>query len=332
MAGGRGTRLRPVTETVPKPFVPIAGKPCIEYVLESLGKAGVTDVIATTYYRPWQLIQRLRGGNRLGLRIFYSLEDEALGTAGGVGKTRELLDSTFIVASGDVLADVDIQSLVEFHRERDAVATMALTEVPWETVSEFGVVALDDDGRIARFQEKPDREDAFSNLVNAGIYVLEPEALEAVPRGERFDFSKDLFPHLLEEGAPLFGRNLEGLWMDVGRPEDLLHASIIMAERRHGGAYHEDATVHGEAEVHRTNLYPGSRVGAGAVVEGSVVYRDATVEAGAQVRSTILCQGAVVEEGAVVEDSVLGEGARVPAKATVRGAKVDPGETAAGTS
>jgi mannose-1-phosphate guanylyltransferase len=324
MAGGRGTRLQPVTDTVPKPFVPIAGTPCIEYVLEGLADAGIADVIATTHYRPWQIIERLRGGGRYDLRIFYSLEDEALGTAGGVRKTAPLLDDTFVVASGDVLADVDVGALVDFHRDRDAVATMALTEVPWEGVSEYGVVATDEGGRIERFQEKPKQDEAFSNLVNAGIYVLEPEAIHEVPEATKFDFSKQLFPKLLEAGEPLYARAIDGLWMDVGRPEDLLQASIVMAERRHGGAYREGATVHGEATVRRSNLYQGSRVERGALVEESIVYRDASVGRNAVVRSSIVCEEAEVGEDATVEDGVVGAGARVPEGATLEDERVDP--------
>lgn len=324
MAGGRGTRLQPVTDTVPKPFVPIAGQPCIEYVLEALSGADVTDVVATTHYRPWQIIDRLRGGSRYDLRVFYSIEDEPLGTAGGVRKAAPLLDDTFVVASGDVLADVDVGALVDFHQKRGAVATMALTEVPWDEVSEFGVVATDDEGRIERFQEKPSQDEAFSNLVNAGIYVLEPEALLEVPEATKFDFSKQLFPKLLEAGEPLYARPIDGLWMDVGRPEDLIQASIVMAERRHGGAYHEDATVHGDATVHRTNLYPGSEVGSGALVEESILYRDSRVGEDATVRSSIVCEEAEVGAGATVVDSVVGAGARVPDGETLEDGSVDP--------
>lgn len=323
MAGGRGTRLRPVTDTVPKPFVPIAGKPCIEYALEGLVEAGVTDVVATTHYRPWQIIDRLRGGGRYDLRIFYSLEDEPLGTAGGVRKVAPLLDDTFVVASGDVLADVDLGALVDFHEDRGAVATMALTEVPWDEVHEFGVVATAEDGRIERFQEKPGEDEAFSNLVNAGIYVLEPEALLEVPEATKFDFSKQLFPKLLEAGDPLYAQPIDGLWMDVGRPEDLIQASIVMAERRHGGAYREGADVHGDATVRRSNLYPGSAVAAGARVEDSILYRDARVGEDATVRSSIVCEGATVGAGATLEDAVVGAGARVPDGSTLEGESVD---------
>lgn len=325
MAGGEGTRLRPLTDDVPKPFVPVAGKPAIEYGLEALVRAGFREILVTTYYKPERLIARLAGGARLGAKIFYSVEDEALGTAGGVAKARSWLDGTFAVMSGDVLADVDVAQILAFHRKAGAEATMALTEV--EDPSPFGVVDTGPDGRIRRFQEKPAREEAFSNLVNAGIYVLEPSALDLVPEGRPFDFSRDLFPRLLREDRPLYGTVQSGVWMDVGRPADLLKAASVMGARHHqatGGRYRDaTAVVAPGARVAESDLYAGARVDAGATVEGSVLYDGARVGERAAVRGSLLAAGAVVEAGATVADSVLGAGSRVPAGRRLVGARVD---------
>jgi NDP-sugar pyrophosphorylase family protein len=275
MSGGEGQRLRPVTATRPKPFVPVGDRPCIEYVIESLKRAGVKDVVLTTCYRPEALLGHLGGGERLGVRLFYSVEEKPLGTAGGVRKVASLLDDTFIVASGDVFADVDIEALIEFHRRHGGLATMALTRV--DDPSQFGVVDVDGKGQIRRFQEKPKREEAFSNLVNAGIYVLEPEVLAYVPEGEPFDFAKHLFPLLLKKGEEIFAMELDGLWIDIGRPRDLIQATAILAERAGGALLNEDADVAATAQVESSAVYSGARVGEGALVRRSIVLGGAEV-------------------------------------------------------
>lgn len=328
MAGGEGTRLRPLTLDVPKPFIRVAGKPAIEYALERLAEAGVKDIIVTTFYKPERLIDHLGGGARLGARIFYSVEDEAMGTAGGVAKCLPIIgNDTCVVLSGDVIADVDVKALLEAHRKSGAIASMALTEV--ENVSEFGIVGLDDTGRIVRFKEKPKTpEETFSKLINTGIYVLEPEALREVPQGETFDFSKQLFPKLLAAGKHIQGIRIDGFWMDVGRPADLLTASRELSARHHGGAYHDGATIDPKASVEHADLYRGAKVAAGARVSRCILYDDARVEPDAVVEDSILAPEAVVGKGATVRDCVLGRGARVASGATITGERVAPHATA----
>lgn len=329
MAGGEGTRLRPLTLDVPKPFIRVAGKPAMEYALDALVAAGIQDIIVTTFYKPERLMQTLGGGTRLGARIFYSVEDEALGTAGGVAKCLPLIgEHTTVVLSGDVIADVNVKALVDSHVKSGAVATMALTEV--DDPREYGIVGLDDTGRIVRFKEKPKtKEETFSNLVNAGIYVLSPAALHEVPQGVPFDFSKQLFPKLLESGKRLQGVRLEGFWMDVGRPADLLKASQALGQRhRNASLLEAGAKVDPKARLARTDVYAGAAVEAGAVVDDSILYDGARVEADAHVAGTILAPEAVVGRGARVTDCVLGRGARVKPGATVSGLKLQPGETA----
>jgi mannose-1-phosphate guanylyltransferase len=327
MAGGEGTRLRPLTLDVPKPFLRVAGKPAIEYALDALVAAGIQDIIVTTFYKPERLVQHLGGGARLKARIFYSVEDEAMGTAGGVAKCLPLTgDDTVVVLSGDVIADVNIKALVDAHARSGAVATMALTTV--ENPTEFGIVGLDETGRIVRFLEKPKKEEVFSNLINAGIYVLSPEALREVPPGANFDFSKNLFPKLLSSGRKLQGVTLEGFWMDVGRPSDLLKASHALGEKHHHGSLREGAKVSPQARLVRTDLYAGSAVEGNAHVEDCILYDGARVEDMAHVTGTILAPDAVIGAGARVSDCVLGRGARVKPGATLTGEKVQPGQVA----
>jgi mannose-1-phosphate guanylyltransferase / phosphomannomutase len=214
MAGGEGTRLRPLTSNQPKPMVPIVGKPCIEHIFELLRMHGLKDIVVTLAFMPQAIRSYFGDGDSLGLTIDYSVEESPLGTAGSVKLAAGKLDDTCVVISGDALCDVDLTSLIAFHRERDAAVTIGLKSV--ENPLEFGIVVIDEEGRIERFLEKPSWGQVFSDTINTGIYVLEPEVLRHVPDDRPFDFSKELFPLLLEMGRPLYGFVLDGYWQDVG--------------------------------------------------------------------------------------------------------------------
>ena len=225
MAGGEGTRLRPLTSNQPKPMVPICGKPCIEHIVELVHKHGIDDVVVTLAFMPQVIRSYLGDGSSLGVRIEYAVEEQPLGTAGSVRNAKELLDETFVVISGDALCDFDIGEIVAFHRERGALATLALKSV--DNPLEFGVVIVDDEGRIERFLEKPSWGQVFSDTINTGVYVIEPELLDRIPEGEPYDFSKQLFPELLAEGAPLYGYVVpeDKYWKDIGTIEQYREAN-----------------------------------------------------------------------------------------------------------
>ena len=214
MAGGEGTRLRPLTSNQPKPMVPIVGKPCIEHILELLRRHELNDVVVTLAFMPQAIRSYFGDGEALGMNIAYSVEDSPLGTAGSVRQAVAGGDEPVLVISGDALCDIDLTSLLAFHRERKAAVTIALKSV--ENPLEFGIVVTDSDGRIERFLEKPSWGQVFSDTINTGIYVIEPEVLRHVPAGEPYDFSKQLFPLLLEMGRPLYGYVADGYWQDVG--------------------------------------------------------------------------------------------------------------------
>src|SRR5665811_80737 len=203
MAGGQGTRLRPLTSNMPKPMVPVANKPTAQHILELLSRHGIRDVVMTVAFMP-QLIQNFFGdGSSFGMQIDYCVEEVPLGTAGSAKNAQRLLDDTFLVISGDALTDFDLTAIVDFHRTRDAMVTIALKSV--DNPLEFGVVIVDENGRIERFLEKPGWGQVFSDTINTGIYVLEPEVLDHIPPATPFDFSHQLFPRLFEERKPLFG-------------------------------------------------------------------------------------------------------------------------------
>src|SRR5438477_245374 len=224
MAGGEGTRLRPLTSNQPKPMVPIVGKPCMEHILELLREHGMTDVIVTVAFLPQAIRSYFGEGDTLGMSIGYSVEESPLGTAGSVRLAAKQLDETFLVISGDALCDVDLSALVAFHREHGAAVTIGLKSV--DNPLEFGIVVTDDEGRVERFLEKPSWGQVFSDTINTGIYVLEPEVMRHVPTDRPFDFSKELFPYLLEMGRPMYGYAMDGYWQDIGNLDQYRQANF----------------------------------------------------------------------------------------------------------
>lgn len=351
MAGGKGVRLKPLTNDLPKPMVPVGPRRCIDFVIRSLTKGGIDEVIVTTGYLSERVIRGIADGASHGVNVVYSFEDEPLGTAGGVKHVGPFLGKEpFVVASGDVLADVNIRALVlrhEENRKNGAVATIALTRVADPT--QYGIVGLGKEGRIERFKEKPRPAQVFSDLVNAGIYVVEPEVLDEIPARQPFDFSKDLWPDLLERGSPIFGELIEGFWMDVGRPEDLIQANLIVIKRegrKFAGQTHatviegkrvrlgEGVKLAGAvmlgnlvrvgegAAITDAAIHDATTLGREAVVERSLVLEDGEVGAGAAIRNSILGAGAVVGAGASLDGCVIGEGAVVDAGAVLKGARI----------
>jgi mannose-1-phosphate guanylyltransferase/phosphomannomutase len=224
MAGGEGTRLRPLTSNQPKPMVPIVGKPCMEHIIELLRRHGFEDVIVTVAFLPQAIRGYFGSGEGLGVDIGYSVEESPLGTAGSVRLAAGRLDDTFLVISGDALCDVDLTALVDAHREKGASVTIGLKAV--ENPLEFGIVVTDEDGRVERFLEKPSWGQVFSDTINTGIYVVEPEVLKHIPQDRPYDFSKELFPLLLEMGRPIYGHVFDGYWQDIGNLDQYRQANF----------------------------------------------------------------------------------------------------------
>jgi len=215
MAGGSGTRLRPLTCDLPKPMVPVMNRPIAEHIINLLKRNGVDEVIATLYYLPDIMRDYFQDGSDFGIRMTYAVEeDQPLGTAGCVKNIAELLDETFIVISGDGITDFDLQEAIRFNKSKGSKATLVLAHVP--NPVEFGVVITDPENCIKRFLEKPSTSEIFSDTVNTGTYILEPEVLDYLPPNQETEFSKDLFPLLLDKGEPMFGYVADGYWCDVG--------------------------------------------------------------------------------------------------------------------
>ncbi|MEF3308413.1 sugar phosphate nucleotidyltransferase [Paenibacillus sp. GYB004] len=230
MAGGKGTRLRPLTCQLPKPMVPLLNRPCMEYIIELLKKHGITQIGVTMQFMPEVIRSYFGDGREYGVELFYFEEESPLGTAGSVKNASAFLDERFIVISGDALTDFDLSRAIEYHRRKEALATIVLTRV--DHPLEYGVVMTDEDDKVIRFLEKPDWSEVFSDTVNTGIYVMEPEVLQWVEEGKEQDFSNDLFPLLMRRGEPLYGYAAEGYWSDIGNLTQYRQAQFDMLDRK----------------------------------------------------------------------------------------------------
>ena len=331
MAGGQGTRLMPLTATRPKPMVEVLGRPVIDFVKDSMVEAGINHIVVTTGYKGDQLEAHVSTWcEHNGLQARVNQEATPMGTAGSVGLLREAITSTCVVGSGDAIASFDIKALLEAHRANDAKVTMALWQV--DDPTQFGIVGLsatvdgEVDGNlrhgfIRRFKEKPRPEEAFSNVINAGLYILEPDVFDHVPPGEKFDFSKQLFPKLLEMGWPLYASTIDGVWFDVGQPSELLRAQHVLLEQRERLPFHVGSSF----VVTGTTMVSSSAEVAGEAMK-SVIGPRCQVEVNARVESSLLMSDVHVEDGATVTDSVLGAGVRVSSRCVLKDCVVGDGE------
>ena len=316
MAGGEGTRLRPLTSNQPKPMVPVVGKPCMEHIIELLRTHGFEDVVVTVAFLPQAIRSYFGDGENMGMRIEYSVEESPLGTAGSVRLAAGKLDDTFLVISGDALCDVDLTKLVEFHKEREASVTIGLK--PVENPLEFGIVVTDSEGRVERFLEKPSWGQVFSDTINTGIYVLEPEVLNHVPTDRPYDFSKELFPLLLEMGRPIYGLPLEGYWQDIGDLDQYRQANFdaldghvdlsIQGVRLRGNVFAGEGVefdldaVEGPAYIgNYCRISPEATVAPYSVLGNSVTLRD-----GARTSRAVIDSSTHVGTSAIVEGAVIG--------------------------
>ena len=348
MAGGEGTRLRPQTSNLPKPMLPLVGRPMMEHIISLLRRHGITDIVVTVAFLPNAIRSYFGNGSELGVRMVYATEETPLGTAGSVRNAREELTERFLVISGDVLTDINLTSLIEFHEKNSALATLALCAV--ENPLEFGIVITREDGSIERFLEKPGWGQVFSDTINTGIYVLEPEIFDVIPEGRAVDFSSEVFPTVLEAGAPLFGYVADGYWEDVGTTaaylkahEDILDgkvevdisgfelapgvylgkgSSVDPSARLDSPAFiGENCTIDEEAVIGAyTTIGANTRVSERAELRHSVIGENSYIGQAARVEGSVLGRACDLRRGARCEPgSVVGEGCLIGANAELRG-------------
>lgn len=329
MAGGSGTRLRPLTCDLPKPMVPILNRPIAEHIINLLKRHQITEVIATLHYLPDVLRDYFQDGSDFGVQMTYAVEeDQPLGTAGCVKNIAELLDDTFLVISGDSITDFDLTAAIEFHKQKKSKATLILTRVP--NPIEFGVVITDEENRIKRFLEKPSTSEIFSDTVNTGTYILEPEVLEYLPANQESDFSKELFPLLLAKNEPMYGYIAQGYWCDVGHLDayreaqyDGLHNKVKLdfayKELSPGLWVGQNTYIDHTAEIEAPAVIGDNcRIGARVQIEaGTVIGDNVTIGADANLKRPILWNGAIIGDEVHLSACVISRGARVDRRAHV---------------
>ncbi len=331
LIGGFGTRLRPLTDRLPKSMVPVINRPAIEHTIAYLKQFGIRDIILTLNYLPEIIRDSLGDGERYGVNLVYCMEEEPLGTAGAVKNTEAHLNGgTFVVLNGDVFSVLDIGGMLDHHRAHKAVATIALHQV--EDPSAFGVVEMDESERVGAFIEKPKREEATSDWINAGTYLLETEVLRHAPVGEKYMFEDGLFPTLLRTGEPVYGYRDTGYWLDMGRPETYYQLNADLLTGRYtspavpagtgvrsapnvtipatasltgdvvigsGCRVGENAVITGPAVIG-----PGCRLDDGAHIKGSILWNNVGLGSDARVEHSIICSGVAVGQGEAVRGLV----------------------------
>ncbi|NEO25469.1 MAG: NDP-sugar synthase [Kamptonema sp. SIO4C4] len=327
LAAGKGTRVRPITYTTPKPLIPILHKPVMEFLLELLRKHGFDQVMVNVSHLASEIENYFQDGQRFGVEIAYSFEGrivdgqlvgEALGSAGGLRRIQDFnpfFDDTFIVLCGDALIDLDLTEAVRWHKEKGAIATLVTKKVPKEQVPSYGVVVTDDDGKVKAFQEKPKVEEALSTMINTGIYIFEPEVIDYVPSGEKYDIGGDLFPKLVEMNAPFYSVAMDFQWVDIGKVPDYWHAvrGVLQGEIKN-------------VPIPGKEIFPGVYAGLNVTanwdqvdITGPVYIGGMTrIEDGAKIigpsmigRSCYICSGATVDNSVIFEYSRLGPGIRL---------------------
>ncbi len=326
LVGGFGTRLRPLTNSVPKPMLPVGHVPIIERLIDNLARGGVTDVTLALGFRPEPFLEAFPDGRCAGANLAYAVEPEPLDTGGAIRFAALFsgIDSTFVVANGDVLTDLDIATLIEFHRRSDAEATLHLT--PVADPSAFGVVEGDSAGRVRRFIEKPPPGTSPSNLINAGTYVFEPSVLDRIPDGRKVSLEREIFP-LLASDQRLWAMPTDDYWIDTGQPDLYLKANLdiitkVRAEHSWARGVAEGAVIGAGVAISDTVVSAGARIGDGADVADSVLLAGACVGPGAHVRHSVVMghigARAIVSNCVIGADVTIADGAqhnaeRIPA-------------------
>ena len=330
LAAGKGTRVRPITHTTPKPMIPIMQKPVMEFLLELLRQHGFNQIMVNVSHLSEEIENYFRDGQRFGVQIAYSFEGriedgeligDALGSAGGLKRIQDFqpfFDDTFVVLCGDALIDLDLGEAVRRHKGKGAMASMITKRVPPDQVSSYGVVVSDPDGRVLSFQEKPSVEDAASDMINTGIYIFQPEVFDFIPSGEPFDIGSELFPKLVEAGAPFFALPMEFEWVDIGKVPDYWQAirSVLQGDVR-------QVQVPG-VEV-RPGIFTGLNVAANwdkINVDGPIYVGGMTkIEDGATIigpamigPSCHICEGATIDNSIIFDYSRIGPGVRLVEK------------------
>jgi mannose-1-phosphate guanylyltransferase len=313
LAGGEGTRLRPLTLALPKPVVPVVNVPFLRYQLELLHKHGVCEVILSLGYQPQKIEAVLGDGASLGMKVHYVVEQSPLGTGGAYKNAEALLDGPTIVFNGDILCDLDLTDVIKRHQSNSATATLVLT--PVQNPSAYGLVETTDGGRITRFLEKPSPEEITCNTINAGTYILEPEVLNTIPAGENYSFERGVFPGLLRDQRPVYAYVSEGYWIDIGTPQKYMQVHQDILHRRFRPPMSLAAATPSMAATacvdQNSQFAPGVVIGEGARVQSSSLGEGCSIGNNAIVESCILWPGVIVGDNARLAGCIVGRNCRI---------------------
>jgi len=312
LAGGKGTRLRPLTINTPKPVVPVANSPFLLYQIDLMRSGGIDEIILSLSYQPRKIEDLLKDGSDYGVWIRYAVEGTPLGTGGAFKNAEEQINSTTVVFNGDVLTSIDLSAVIARHREKSAVATLVLT--PVENPSAYGLVETSPDGWVQRFVEKPGPDEITCNTINAGIYILEPSVLKYMPKGEPYSFERGLFPTLLEHKEPVLSVVLDQYWIDIGTPRKYLevHQDIL-------------AKKFVSPRVSPSVLDRASLPAGALVDEKSIIDHDVTIRAGVRIENSVIGRNCKIDEGAQIIDSVVWSGNTIDAEARVNSSIIGKG-------
>src|SRR6476660_3993387 len=307
LAGGKGTRLRPLTVYTPKPIVPICNRPFLLYQIDTLRRAGITDITLSLSYQPNKIEQLLGDGSDYGVNLKYTVEPQPMGTAGAYKFAEDLIREPTVVFNGDILTDLDLKAVIREHNERKATATIVLT--PVENPQDYGLVETESDGRIRRFLEKPKADEITTNNINAGTYILEPKVLDFLPAGENYSFEYGLFPDLLKRKEPFYAHiPPRTYWIDIGTPERYLRVHSDLLANRVGRFHIKE----------RRGNFDAATVA--EIDDLSMIGDDCQIKPGAQIINSVLGQGCFVEERARVENCVIWPHTRIGTTAQLNGA------------
>ncbi|NLP12885.1 MAG: NDP-sugar synthase [Clostridium sp.] len=339
LAGGFGTRLKPITNDLPKPMVPIMGRPLLERNIENLKKHGINEILLSTCYKPHIIEKYFGNGSKLGVKISYISEDMPLGTGGAIKNAQNFSDDTFIVFNADILSDIDISKMIRFHKQTGVIATIAVTKV--DNPSAYGVIEHDENGFIKAFKEKPQPHESCSNLINAGIYIFEPELLNEIPSGRAVSIERETYPHLLQKGYNLAVYDGCSYWLDIGTPQkylmahsDILEGKLPISEhnfRENPKYISKTANISPDAQIidpvyigdnveigssavigPNTVLNAHSFVGMGARLLGSVIWDHVDIGSRAAVVNSVVMSNCRIDKDSEKNNSILAENYSCP--------------------
>jgi len=352
LAGGKATRLEPLTINTPKALIPVLNVPFLEYVIRNLAGHGIEEMVLAMGHLSRPIEDHLGDGSKFGIRLHYSIEDSPLGSAGAAKNAEKYLEGTFLVLNGDIFTDMDFTAMIELHREKKAKATIAVT--PVDDPSRYGLVDTDEQGRVTRFLEKPKPEEITTNMINAGAWLIEPDVLSRIPARTQFSFERNVFPQLLDQGEPVYAYAISGYWIDMGTPETYLqlHHDLLGGKSKHytpaeGLMVGKNTDIHPEAEVAGPVLVgdncsigqgvrligpvvigDGCTIGGDCAVQESVIWRNVKLGRGVSLRNCVIADNCRLDAGSGAEDSVLGDNVTVGSDYRLKpGSKIEPGTT-----